>query len=124
MVFNITKFSNELLESLDTLNQWPNKVKTMQKNWIGKSFGCEVKFPISSSKDVKEIKCFTTRPDTLFGMTFAVLSPEHQLMSDILSISSNSTEIQNYIDSAKKKSEFERMSLTKEKQELIQVYLL
>ena len=58
---------------------------------------------------------FTTRPDTLFGMTFAVLSPEHPLIQEILSISSNSTEIQKYIDDAKKKSEFERMSLTKEK---------
>ncbi len=78
--FNITKFSNELLESLNTLEQWPNKVKTMQKNWIGKSFGCEVKFPISSSsKIVKEIKCFTTRPDTLFGLSFLALSVDHPL---------------------------------------------
>jgi len=77
--FNITKFSNQLLESLDTLDQWPNKVKTMQKNWIGKSFGCEVKFPISSSKDIKEIKCFTTRPDTLFGLSFLALSVDHPL---------------------------------------------
>ena len=77
--FNITKFSNELLESLENLDQWPNKVKTMQKNWIGKSFGCEVKFPISSSKDIKEIKCFTTRPDTLFGLSFLALSIEHPL---------------------------------------------
>jgi leucyl-tRNA synthetase len=77
--FNITKFSNELLESLNTLDQWPNKVKTMQKNWIGKSFGCEVKFPISSSKDIKEIKCFTTRPDTLFGLSFLALSVDHPL---------------------------------------------
>ena len=77
--FNITKFSNELLESLNSLDQWPNKVKTMQKNWIGKSFGCEVKFPVSSSKDVKEIKCFTTRPDTLFGLSFLALSVDHPL---------------------------------------------
>ena len=77
--FNITKFSNELLESLDTLNQWPNKVKIMQKNWIGKSFGCEINFPISSSRDIKEIKCFTTRPDTLFGLSFLALSVEHPL---------------------------------------------
>ena len=77
--FNITKFSNELLESLDDLDQWPNKVKTMQKNWIGKSFGCEVKFEISSSKDIKEIKCFTTRPDTLFGLSFLALSVDHPL---------------------------------------------
>ncbi len=77
--FNITKFSNELLESLDDLNQWPNKVKTMQKNWIGKSFGCEVKFKIESSKNINEIKCFTTRPDTLFGLSFLALSVDHPL---------------------------------------------
>ena len=77
--FNITNFSNELLDSLETLNHWPNKVKVMQKNWIGKSFGCEVKFLISSSKDVNEIKCFTTRPDTLFGLSFLALSVDHPL---------------------------------------------
>jgi leucyl-tRNA synthetase len=77
--FNITKFSNELLDSLGSLDQWPNKVKTMQKNWIGKSFGCEINFEILSSKNVKEIKCFTTRPDTLFGMSFLALSVDHPL---------------------------------------------
>jgi leucyl-tRNA synthetase len=77
--FNITKFSNDLLISLDELDQWPNKVKTMQKNWIGKSFGCEVKFPIISSKNIEEIKCFTTRPDTLFGLSFLALSVDHPL---------------------------------------------
>ena len=77
--FNITKFSNELLESLDTLNEWPNKVKVMQKNWIGKSFGCEIKFEIESEKNIKEIKCFTTRPDTLFGLSFLALSVDHPL---------------------------------------------
>ena len=77
--FNITKFANELLESLDSLNEWPNKVKIMQKNWIGKSFGSEVKFDIESNKNVKEIKCFTTRPDTLFGMSFIALSVDHPL---------------------------------------------
>ena len=77
--FNITKFSSELLESLDELDLWPNKVKTMQKNWIGKSFGCEINFEISSSKNIKEIKCFTTRPDTLFGLSFLALSVDHPL---------------------------------------------
>ena len=77
--FNITKFSNELLEGLDNLNEWPNKVKVMQKNWIGKSFGCEVKFQIESSQKVKEIKCFTTRPDTLFGLSFLALSVDHPI---------------------------------------------
>ena len=77
--FNITKFSDELLKSLDGLDEWPNKVKTMQRNWIGKSFGCEVKFKISSSKEINEIKCFTTRPDTLFGLSFLALSIDHPL---------------------------------------------
>ena len=77
--FNISKFSDELLQSLDSLTEWPNKVKTMQKNWIGKSFGCEIKFQISSSKDIDQIKCFTTRPDTLFGLSFLALSTDHPL---------------------------------------------
>jgi leucyl-tRNA synthetase len=77
--FNITKFSNELLESLNNLDEWPHKVKIMQKNWIGKSFGCEVNFQINSSENVKEIKCFTTRPDTLFGLSFLALSVDHPL---------------------------------------------
>ena len=77
--FNISNFSNELLENLDTLKNWPNKVKVMQKNWIGKSFGCEIKFKIKSSKKVNEIQCFTTRPDTLFGMAFIAISVDHPL---------------------------------------------
>ena len=109
----ISDYSDELLEGLDEIGDWPENVKAMQQNWIGKSEGAEFSLNIENTDLTFDV--FTTRPDTLFGMTFAVLSPEHQLMSDILSISSNSTEIQNYIDSAKKKSEFERMSLTKEK---------
>ena len=77
--FNITKFSSELLEGLDQLEKWPNKVKVMQKNWIGKSFGCEINFKIKSDFPVDEIKCFTTRPDTLFGFSFLALSVDHPL---------------------------------------------
>ena len=77
--FNISKFAEELLESLKSLDEWPNKVKVMQKNWIGKSFGCEIKFKIDNSKEVGEIKCFTTRPDTLFGMSFLALSVDHPI---------------------------------------------
>ena len=65
--FNISKFSEELLEGLNKLKNWPDKVKTMQKNWIGKSFGCEIEFKIEGDLPVGKIKCFTTRPDTLFG---------------------------------------------------------
>ena len=77
--FNITKFSSDLLDSLEHLKKWPNKVKVMQKNWIGKSFGCEIDFQIKSSLPIEKIKCFTTRPDTLFGFSFLALSVDHPL---------------------------------------------
>ncbi len=75
--FNITKFSNELLNDLDTLKGWPDKVKLMQKNWIGKSMGCEINFQIVNSD--KKINVFTTRPDTIFGASFIALSADHPL---------------------------------------------
>ena len=77
--FNISKFSNELLEGLDQLDQWPNKVKTMQKNWIGKSFGCEIDFKVDTDLPINSIKCFTTRPDTLFGFSFLAVSVDHPI---------------------------------------------
>ena len=77
--FNISKFSQELLDGLKTLDKWPNKVKTMQKNWIGKSFGCEIDFEIEGSTEINQIKCFTTRPDTLFGFSFLALSIDHPI---------------------------------------------
>ena len=77
--FNISRFSDELLKGLEDLGSWPNKVKIMQKNWIGKSFGCEVNFKIEGSAKLKEIKCFTTRPDTLFGFSFLAVSVDHPI---------------------------------------------
>ena len=77
--FNITKFSEELLSGLDDLKEWPNKVKIMQKNWIGKSYGCEIKFKIENSDKINEIECYTTRPDTLFGLSFLALSIDHPI---------------------------------------------
>ena len=77
--FNITKFSEQLLDGLNNLNEWPNKVKTMQSNWIGKSYGCEINFKIEGLENHKDIKIFTTRPDTLFGCTFLALSVDHPL---------------------------------------------
>ena len=77
--FKISSFAEELLSDLDTLNQWPEKVKIMQKNWIGKSFGCNINFKIEGSENVKSIKCYTTRPDTLFGFSFLALSVDHPL---------------------------------------------
>jgi len=77
--FKISKFSEELLKDLDILDEWPEKVKTMQKNWIGKSFGCEIDFKIEGSNNLDKIKCYTTRPDTLFGLSFIALSIDHPL---------------------------------------------
>ena len=75
--FNITKFSDVLLEELENLKGWPEKVKLMQKNWIGKSLGCEIKFEIINSKE--KLKVFTTRPDTIFGASFIAISVDHPL---------------------------------------------
>ena len=77
--FKITEFSDELLTSLNNLDEWPNKVKIMQKNWIGKSLGCEINFEIEGNKNINNIKCFTTRPDTLFGFSFLAVSIDHPI---------------------------------------------
>ena len=77
--FKISKFSENLLDGLNELDRWPNKVKIMQKNWIGKSFGCEIDFQVEGHLNVKNIKCFTTRPDTLFGFSFLAVSVDHPI---------------------------------------------
>jgi len=77
--FNISKFSEDLLMGLDNLKSWPNKVKVMQKNWIGKSFGCEIDFKVEGKLPIKTVKCFTTRPDTLFGFSFLAVSVDHPI---------------------------------------------
>ena len=84
--FKITDYAENLLSSLDKLDQWPEKVKTMQKNWIGKSIGCEINFEILSNNSKlksNNLKIFTTRPDTIFGATFCALSPFHPLVDEI-----------------------------------------
>ena len=80
--FNITKLVDPLLEDLEELNGWPEKVKLMQKNWIGKSFGCEINFKIINKDE--EIKVFTTRPDTIFGASFLALSNDHPLSEEFI----------------------------------------
>ena len=77
--FNISKFADDLQKELEALDEWPNKVKVMQQNWIGKSFGCEIDFEIIGNPKINKIKCFTTRPDTLFGFSFLALSVDHPL---------------------------------------------
>jgi len=81
--FNITKFAEPLLNDLEKLDGWPEKVKLMQKNWIGKSFGCEINFKII--KKTENIKVFTTRPDTIFGASFIALSSDHPLSKNFSS---------------------------------------
>ena len=77
--FNIKEFAQNLLDELDNLKGWPEKVKIMQKNWIGKSYGCEINFEIDNEKKFNKIKVFTTRPDTLFGASFIALSIDHPI---------------------------------------------
>tara|TARA_B100000686_G_scaffold341001_1_gene417640 strand:+ start:4144 stop:6681 length:2538 start_codon:yes stop_codon:yes gene_type:complete len=77
--FNINRFAQDLLDELEKLNNWPEKVKLMQKNWIGKSYGCEINFKISKKNKFNKIKVFTTRPDTIFGASFIALSVDHPI---------------------------------------------
>ena len=111
--FKISEYSEELLKGLDEIGDWPSNVKSMQENWIGKSNGAE--FSLNILDTDLNFPVFTTRPDTLFGMTFAVLAPEHNIVNEIIKISPNSEEIKKYIKKSKVKSEFERMSITKKK---------
>ena len=90
--FNISKFSQDLLDGLESLETWPNKVKTMQKNWIGKSFGCEIEFKIEGDLPIEKIRCFTTRPDTLFGFSFLALSVDHEVSKYFI----NDTDFQKF----------------------------
>lgn len=109
--FNITKYAEELLQDIDKLD-WPESTKKVQKNWIGKSTGSEVIF--SSVDNDFEIKVFTTRVDTLNGVTYVVVAPESELVKKITT-SENKEDVQNYINETLKLSEIERTSTSKEK---------
>jgi leucyl-tRNA synthetase len=104
--FKITDYADELLEAIDDLD-WTDTVKLAQKNWIGKSTGAEVDFTVDGSDD--KITVFTTRPDTLFGATFMVLAPEHELVSSITT-DTQTTEIEAYVTETQRKSELERQT--------------
>ncbi len=109
--FNITKYAERLLEGLDTVD-WPERIKAMQRNWIGKSVGAEVTFKIENHE--QSVDVFTTRPDTLFGATYVVLAPEHPLVDVIVTIEQR-VQIEDYRVAAGKKSALERTELQKEK---------
>ncbi|WP_316735887.1 leucine--tRNA ligase [Pedobacter aquatilis] len=105
----ITAYSDRLLQGLDTID-WPEPIKEMQRNWIGKSVGASVKFKVEGSD--KQIEVFTTRVDTIFGVSYLVLAPEHEWVAE-LTTPEQKQEVENYIAQTKKKSELDRMADTK-----------
>jgi leucyl-tRNA synthetase len=110
-VLKITAYADKLLKDLDLLD-WPERVKTMQKNWIGRSEGVDIEFKVAGHEE--HIKVFTTRADTIFGATYLVLAPEHPLVKKITS-ESQLSEVKKYIEQASQKSDFERQAEIKEK---------
>ncbi len=110
----ITKYADRLIDDLDELD-WPEEIKKSQKEWIGRSEGAEIDFPVKDRGE--SIKVFTTRPDTIFGATYMVLAPEHELVKKWLDegVIENKEEAENYIKEAKKKSDIERTNAEKEK---------
>ncbi|HET9850541.1 MAG TPA: class I tRNA ligase family protein [Candidatus Saccharimonadales bacterium] len=107
--FKITDYADRLLDDLDEVN-WPQRVKTMQENWIGRSRGALIKFAVEDSKE-NFIEVFTTRPDTIYGATFMVVAPEHKILNKL----SISKEVEKYIEQAKRKTELERKAGEKDK---------
>ena len=111
-MLKITEYAEKLLKDLDLVD-YIDKVKIQQKNWIGRSEGAEIDFKLSGKSET--IRIFTTRPDTLFGATYMVLSPEHPLVDKYKSEIKNWSDVENYRDAASKKSDFERTELVKDK---------
>ena len=111
--FKITEYADRLLENLDDLPGWPNKVKVMQKNWIGKSHGAEVDFRIQDRDETLTV--FTTRVDTIYGTTFMVLAPEYPTVLDMVEGTEYEAPVKEYIDRCAHMSEIERTSTTNEK---------
>ncbi len=111
-MFRITEYAEKLLEDLDSLD-WPENIKEMQRNWIGKSEGATVKFKVKGHEG-SEIEVFTTRPDTLFGATYMVIAPEHTLI-DSITIDAQKAAIKDYQAAAARKSDLDRTELSKEK---------
>ncbi|WPK10535.1 leucine--tRNA ligase [Lysinibacillus louembei] len=110
-ILRITEYADRLLEDLDELD-WPESLKEMQRNWIGRSEGAEVTFKIDGTEHTFDV--FTTRPDTLFGATYAVLAPEHKLVAEITT-AEHRAQVDAYLDKVKTKSDLERTDLAKEK---------
>jgi leucyl-tRNA synthetase len=112
----ITDYAERLLNDLDTLDGWPEKVKTMQKNWIGKSTGAEIDFDVEGYD--KKIKVFTTRPDTVYGVTYMVLAPDHEYVKELVCGTQYEKEVEVFAQKTSKMTEIERTSTDTEKEGL------
>jgi len=111
--FRITRYADELMEHRDI--DWPEPIKIMQRNWVGKSLGAEISFALNHPEaEEREIRVFTTRPDTIFGVTFMVLAPEHPLVATLTSPEKRD-EVEAYIARSRQQTEIERLSTKKEK---------
>ena len=114
-MLKITEYADKLLEELKSLDYLP-RIKVMQENWIGKSTGAEANFKLKMDNDVEDyLKVYTTRPDTMFGVTFMVIAPEHPMIKKYKESIQNIEQINDYAKNAKKKTEFERVQLAKDK---------
>ncbi len=111
--FRITDYAERLLQDMDQLEGWPERVLTMQRNWIGKSHGAEVDFTLESTGE--KIRIYTTRPDTLFGVTFFLLAPEHPLVDRLTQGTGREREVKEFRERISGRTEFERTSLETEK---------
>jgi leucyl-tRNA synthetase len=111
--FRITHYAEELLADLDKLPHWPERVRVMQANWIGKSHGAEVSFPVVGSDEV--ITVFTTRPDTLFGVTYMVLAPEHPLVAKLVAGTPKEREVADFVAEVRSQSVIDRTAVGRDK---------
>ncbi|TMF92794.1 MAG: leucine--tRNA ligase [Chloroflexi bacterium] len=109
----ITDYADRLLDDIALLDKWPHKVRVMQTNWIGRSMGAEVDFPVDGMPG-ESVRVYTTRPDTLFGATFMVLAPEHSLVERVTT-EKHRARVREYVEKARKETEIERMSTEREK---------
>jgi leucyl-tRNA synthetase len=112
--FRITKYADELLDGIKQLEGWPSRVKTMQENWIGRSYGTEILFKIKGTD--KTISTFTTRIDTVFGITYLVLAPEHPIVMELVKGTPYEKDVKKYIEKVKHESVLERTDETKPKE--------
>ena len=111
--FKITEYADRLLKDLDKLQGWPNKVRVMQENWIGRSEGAILRFPVQESDDIIEV--FTTRPDTVFGLSYMVLAPEHPLVEKLIAGTKYEADVRAFVKEVQQMTEVERASTELEK---------